>query len=67
MRAPRALAAALLGTAALLAAAGASAQGKKPESIRIASEGAYAPWNFSGPTRSSWASRSTSPTTCAGA
>ncbi len=49
MRAPRALAAALLGTAALLAAAGASAQGKKPESIRIASEGAYAPWNFSGP------------------
>jgi octopine/nopaline transport system substrate-binding protein len=35
--------------AAALAAGGAAAQGKKWESVKIATEGAYAPWNFSGP------------------
>ena len=41
------LAAALVGAA--LAATGALAQGKTWETVRIATEGAYAPWNFSGP------------------
>ena len=35
--------------AAVLAAGGAAAQGKKWETVKIATEGAYAPWNFSGP------------------
>jgi octopine/nopaline transport system substrate-binding protein len=35
--------------ASALAVTGASAQGKKWESVRIATEGAYAPWNFTGP------------------
>ena len=35
--------------AAALAAGGAAAQGKKWETVKIATEGAYAPWNFSGP------------------
>src|SRR3712207_8988020 len=41
----------VLGLAALGAAlaAGASAQGKKWETVKIATEGAYAPWNFSTP------------------
>src|SRR5215217_3972856 len=32
-----------------LAIGGAAAQGKKWETVKIATEGAYAPWNFSGP------------------
>jgi len=32
-----------------LAVGGAEAQGKKWETVRIATEGAYAPWNFTGP------------------
>ena len=32
-----------------LAAAGAAAQGKKWETVKIATEGAYAPYNFTGP------------------
>ncbi len=43
----KALGLALLGSA--LAVGGASAQGKKWETVKIATEGAYAPWNFSGP------------------
>jgi octopine/nopaline transport system substrate-binding protein len=35
--------------ASALAIGGAAAQGKKWETVRIATEGAYAPWNFSGP------------------
>jgi octopine/nopaline transport system substrate-binding protein len=35
--------------ASTLAIGGASAQGKKWETVKIATEGAYAPWNFSGP------------------
>jgi octopine/nopaline transport system substrate-binding protein len=35
--------------AALLAAGPAAAQGKKWETVRIATEGAYEPWNFTGP------------------
>ena len=38
---------AVLGSA--LALGGAFAQGKKWETVKIATEGAYAPWNFSGP------------------
>jgi octopine/nopaline transport system substrate-binding protein len=38
---------AVLGSA--LAFGGAWAQGKKWDTVRIATEGAYAPWNFSGP------------------
>jgi octopine/nopaline transport system substrate-binding protein len=34
---------------AALAVGAASAQGKKWETVRIATEGAYAPWNFTGP------------------
>src|SRR5215218_10916286 len=37
---------ALLGSA--LALTGAAAQGKKWETVKIATEGAYAPWNFTG-------------------
>jgi len=47
MRIMNALAAGLL--AAAVAAGGAAAQGKKWETVKIATEGAYAPWNFSGP------------------
>jgi octopine/nopaline transport system substrate-binding protein len=43
----KALGLALIGAA--LAASSALAQGKKWETVRIATEGAYAPWNFSGP------------------
>jgi len=43
----KALGLALLGAA--LASGGAQAQGKKWETVKIATEGAYAPWNFSGP------------------
>jgi octopine/nopaline transport system substrate-binding protein len=32
-----------------LAITGAAAQGKKWETVKIATEGAYAPWNFTGP------------------
>jgi octopine/nopaline transport system substrate-binding protein len=32
-----------------LAVTGAAAQGKKWETVKIATEGAYAPWNFTGP------------------
>ncbi|HEX2553175.1 MAG TPA: lysine/arginine/ornithine ABC transporter substrate-binding protein [Microvirga sp.] len=32
-----------------LAVGGAAAQGKKWETVKIATEGAYAPWNFTGP------------------
>ncbi len=39
----------LAAVAAGLAAGGASAQGKKWETVKIATEGAYAPWNFTGP------------------
>jgi octopine/nopaline transport system substrate-binding protein len=46
MRYFKALGLALLGAAL---ATGASAQGKKWESVKIATEGAYAPWNFSTP------------------
>src|SRR5215217_8583821 len=35
--------------ASALAATGAAAQGKKWESVKIATEGAYAPYNFTGP------------------
>ncbi|HEY8384061.1 MAG TPA: transporter substrate-binding domain-containing protein [Microvirga sp.] len=35
--------------ASALAATGALAQAKKWESVKIATEGAYAPWNFTGP------------------
>jgi octopine/nopaline transport system substrate-binding protein len=41
------IAAAILGAG--LAATGAAAQGKKWETVKIATEGAYAPWNFTGP------------------
>jgi octopine/nopaline transport system substrate-binding protein len=34
--------------ASALAAGGAAAQGKKWETVKIATEGAYAPWNFTG-------------------
>jgi octopine/nopaline transport system substrate-binding protein len=44
MRILKALGLALLGTA--LAAGGAAAQGKKWETVKIATEGAYAPWNM---------------------
>lgn len=37
----------LVGSA--LAMSGAAAQGKKWETVKIATEGAYAPWNFTGP------------------
>jgi len=43
----KALSIAILGSA--LAAGGAAAQGKKWETVKIATEGAYAPWNFTGP------------------
>ncbi len=46
MRVFRTLALAVLGATLTT---GAFAQGKKWETIRIATEGAYAPWNFSGP------------------
>jgi octopine/nopaline transport system substrate-binding protein len=42
----------MVGLAALgsaLCVSGALAQGKKWETVKIATEGAYAPWNFSGP------------------
>ena len=59
----RPLALALLGAAL---ATGASAQ-KKWETVKIATEGAYAPWNFSGAAAaSSTASRSSSPRISAG-
>jgi octopine/nopaline transport system substrate-binding protein len=35
--------------ASALAIGGAAAQGKKWETVKIATEGAYAPWNFTGP------------------
>ncbi len=35
--------------AAALGAGGAAAQGKKWETVKIATEGAYAPWNFQSP------------------
>jgi octopine/nopaline transport system substrate-binding protein len=35
--------------ASALALGGASAQGKKWDNVKIATEGAYAPWNFTGP------------------
>ena len=38
-----------LALVAALAATSASAQGKKWDKVRIATEGAYAPWNFTGP------------------
>jgi octopine/nopaline transport system substrate-binding protein len=47
MKIIKAIGLALLATA--LAAGGAAAQGKKWDSIKIATEGAYAPWNFTGP------------------
>ncbi len=34
--------------ASALAVGGAAAQGKKWETVKIATEGAYAPWNFTG-------------------
>src|SRR4028118_928385 len=46
MKILKALGLALLGTA--LAAGGAAAQGKKWETVKIATEGAYAPWNLTG-------------------
>ena len=48
-----------------LALGAASAQGKKWDTVKIATEGAYAPWNFTRPAASSKASRSTSPTSSA--
>lgn len=47
MKIMKAIGFALIGAA--LAAGGASAQGKKWDTIKIATEGAYAPWNFTGP------------------
>ena len=47
MKILKALGLALLGTA--LAAGGAAAQGKKWETVKIATEGAYAPWNMTAP------------------
>jgi octopine/nopaline transport system substrate-binding protein len=47
MRLLKVLGAAVIGSA--LAVGGAAAQGKKWETVRIATEGAYAPWNFTGP------------------
>src|SRR5688572_27047122 len=38
----------LAAVASALAVAGAAAQGKKWETVKIATEGAYAPWNFTG-------------------
>jgi octopine/nopaline transport system substrate-binding protein len=39
----------LAACATALAIGGAAAQGKKWETVKIATEGAYAPWNFTGP------------------
>jgi octopine/nopaline transport system substrate-binding protein len=39
----------VLGVMASAIALGAQAQGKKWDSVKIATEGAYAPWNFTGP------------------
>jgi octopine/nopaline transport system substrate-binding protein len=39
----------VLGVMASALALGAQAQGKKWDSVKIATEGAYAPWNFTGP------------------
>jgi len=47
MRIIKALGLALVGSA--LALGGAAAQGKKWDAVKIATEGAYAPWNFTGP------------------
>ena len=47
MKLLKVLGAALIGSA--LAIGAAAAQGKKWETVKIATEGAYAPWNFTGP------------------
>ena len=47
MKALKALGLAL--DAAALAASGSPAQGTKRDKVRIATEGSYAPWNFTGP------------------